>query len=637
MFILNLILLILNSFFLSGIFGTNSFVEFFCVFIIFFYSQVAGISIILGLLKHLSPTNFLFFSLLIFLSILPFIKKFKLPQIKPVPLNISIFLSFAISVHIIHTITILTLPPLTTDGLLYHLPFAVHYYKTHSISLPNLYFTDIAMTYYPIGGEIFYTFSLFSGKEFLFKYTQFPFLLLGCFSLFLISKFFGLSDILSLFSSICFSFIKPVLSESRMCFVDLIMAGSFLSTIYFFLKREKKYIPVGILSLSILLSVKTLSIIFGFLAFLFLFEKKEGKFNGFFYFSICHLFFFGLFSYFRNFLLTGNPFYPAEIKIGNFVLFSGAYIYPEIQISYKIKNLSNILAFSSLHIDPSLSLKILLLLFFLISLPFSFKNKKLLLFYSTFPISIFLYCLLIPPYYYQIRHLLPLYGILCLSIVYPFRKFEYFFIPLLLYFFLSSLKFIFFPKIFLTFLFLLFLFFPASYFKKYSLYFFYFIGFILFSLFEFAKTEAIYESIKFETWKAFYKEEGELWEFVEKNSKEGKNIAYVGNFLIYPFYGEKFNNNVFYQSVNSIETLPVFKYRRKIEFPKEDVEKLYRNNPDFNLWISGLKKKKTDWIIVKKDREYIERKWIEKEKEFFKLIFSNNCAEIYKVNFKNDL
>lgn len=537
MFILNLILLILNSFFLSGIFGANSFVEFFCVFIIFFYSQVAGISIILGLLKHLSLTNFLFFSLLIFLSILPFIKKFKLPQIKPVPLNISIFLSFAISVHIIHTITILPLPPLTTDGLLYHLPFAVHYYKTHSISLPNLYFTDIAMTYYPIGGEIFYTFSLFSGKEFLFKYTQFPFLLLGCFSLFL----------------------------------------------------------------------------------------------------IFHLFFFGLFSYFRNFLLTGNPFYPAEIKIGNFVLFSGAYIYPEIQISYKIKNLSNILAFSSLHIDPSLSLKILLLLFFLISLPFSFKNKKLLLFYSTFPISIFLYCILIPPHYYQIRHLLPLYGILCLSIVYPFRKFEYFFIPLLLYFFLSSLKFIFFPKIFLTFLFLLFLFFPASYFKKYSLYFFYFIGFILFSLFEFAKTEAIYENIKFETWKAFYKEEGELWEFVEKNSKEGKNIAYVGNFLIYPFYGEKFNNNVFYQSVNSIETLPVFKYRRKIEFPKEDVEKLYRNNPDFNLWISGLKKKKTDWIIVKKDREYFERKWIEKEKEFFKLIFSNNCADIYKVNFKNDL
>lgn len=634
MFILNLFILFFNSFFLTGIFNAVSWSEFFCIFIIFFYSQILGISIILGLLNLLYLKYITIFSIILFISLLPFIKKIKMPEIKIIPKKISVILSLGISVHILHVLTLLVLPPLTTDGLLYHLPFAVHYYKSHSISLPNLYFTDIAMTYYPIGGEIFYFFSLLSGKEFLFKYTQFPFLLLGSFSVFLISKSFGFSDFLSVISAICFSLIKPVFNESCMCFVDLIMAGTFISTIYFFKKKEKKYISIGILSLSILLSVKTLSIIFGILTLLFLFEKKQGEYTKLIYFSIFHLLFSGLFSYWRNFLLTGNPFYPAEIKFFNSVIFKGAYVYPSVSILDRIKSIFHILAFSSLHIDPSLNLKILLLIFFLISFILSLKIKKFLLFNLIFPISIFLYCFLVPPYYYQIRHLLPVYGILSLSLICPFKKFEYFCIPVFLYICFSVIKSVFFSKLFIIFFILIIPFYFASHFKKAILYLFYFLLFIIFLIFEIFKTEFIYENTKFTFWKAFYKEEGEIWEFVQKNSKDGKNISYVGCFFIYPFYGIKLQNNLFYQSVNSIETLPVFKYRKKIEFPEEPVEKLYRQNPDFEKWFSGLKNKNIDWIIIRKDKDYIEKTWIDKNKEIFKPIFSTNYAEIYEIMLK---
>ncbi|MCM8803729.1 MAG: hypothetical protein NC833_00540 [Candidatus Omnitrophica bacterium] len=633
MFILNLFILSLNSFFLTGIFNIESWCEFFSIFIIFFYSQILGISIILGLLNLLYPKYIILSFLLILVLILPFIKKIKIPEIKGIDKKISVILSIGFSAHILHILTIFLLPPLTTDGLLYHLPFAVHYYKTHSISLPNLYFTDIGMTYYPIGGEIFYLFSLLSEKEFLFKYTQFPFLILGSLSLFLISKSFGLSDFLSVVSALCFSLVKPIFNESSMCFVDLIMAGTFISSIYFFKKKERKYIPIGILSLSILLSVKTLSIIFAILTLPFLFEKKEGRYTKLFYFSILYLLSFGLFSYWKNFLLTGNPFYPAETKIANFVLFKGAYIYPKIPILNKIKNLFHILIFSSLHIDPSLNLKILLFLFFLISFILSLKIKKLLLFNLIFPISIFLYCFLVPPYYYQIRHLLPIYGILCFSLIYPFKRFEYFCIPIFLYICFSVIKYIFLPRLFIIFFILAIPFYFASHFKKRILYLFYFLFFIIFLIFEIFKTDLFYEKTKFMFWKAFYKEEGEIWEFVQKNSKDGKNIAYVGCFFIYPFYGNKFQNNVFYQSVNSIETLPVFKYKEKIEFPGKDVENLYRKNPSYKLWIFGLKNKKIDWIIIKKDKDYIEKNWIEKNNEIFKLIFSNDYAEIYEILF----
>jgi len=525
------------------------------------------------------------------------------------------------------------MPPLTTDGLLYHLPFAVHYYKTGSISFPNLYFTDIAMTYYPIGGEIFYLFSIFSGKEFLFKYTQFPFLILSCLTLFLLLKSLTFSDLSSVLCACIFSLIRPVFKESCMEFVDLIMAGSFISSLYFFNKKEKKYLIPGLLSLSILLSTKTLSLISGILTLPFLFFKKEGKTSKSIYFLIIYLLFFGLFSYWRNLILTGNPFYPAEISIRNFVIFKGAYVYPKISIFQRLKTLSHILSSSFSHIDPPVNNRILFLLFFIISLISSFKEKKLFILFLILPLTIFLYSLLVPATYFQIRHFLPLYSIISISLIYPFRRKEYFCIPVYLYICISVFPSIMLPKFLIIFLLLsIFLFIP-SYFKKRILYLISLFFFLFILIFEIGKTETIYPGLKFEIWKAFYKEEGNLWEFVQKNSINGKNIAYIGSFFIYPLYGEKFNNNVFYQSVNSIDSFPVYKYKKKIKFPEENPENLYRENPSYQLWLKGVKDKKIDWIVVKKTG-YIEEKWIEENLSIFKQIYSFQNFLIYEFSQK---
>ena len=627
MFIVNLCFLVLNSFLLGCILGVSSFVEFFVVFLIFFYSQILGISIILGLFKILYPHFILLFLFLISLSLIPKIKKIKLPKPEKMSPSLSLILSLAISLHLIYIFNLLIMPPLTTDGLLYHLPFTVHYFKTHSISLPDLYFTEISMTYYPIGGEIFYFFTLLSKKEFLFKYTQFPFLILGCLSIFLISKSFGLSNFLSVLSAISFSLIKPVLKESTMEFVDLMMASTFIATIYFFRKGEK-YIPVGILSLSILLSIKTLSLIFGLLTLPFLFQKKSGKFSKFFLFSLFYLLIFGLFSYWRNLFLTGNPFYPACIHFKDFILFKGAYIYQKISFSEKIKKLFNVLVFSSLHIDPPLSLKILLFSFWLLSFSLSFRKKDVLIFFSLFFFSIFLY-LSVPPTYYQIRHLLPVYTILSVSLFYPFQKLEYLCIPIFLYLFISIFPSPFVSQFLIIFLILFSSLFIINLLKKPSLFIILPVLFLLFLIFQIDIKTSLYNKVKFDFWKTIYRSEGEIWEFIQKNSKEGKNIAYVGSFFIYPFYGENLQNNVFYQSVNSVETISIYKYKKVIKYG-EPSENLYRENPDFEKWIEGLKNKKTDWIIIRKDKEYVEKKWIEENEELFRKIYSNDYGEIYE-------
>jgi len=522
------------------------------------------------------------------------------------------------------------MPPLTTDGLLYHLPFAVHYYKKGNISLPNLYFTDIAMTYYPIGGEIFYLFSIFSNKEFLFKYTQFPFLILGCFTLFLISKELNFSDFLAVLCACFFSLIKPVFKESCMEFVDLIMAGSFISTLYFFNKKEKKYLTLGILSLAILLSTKTLSLIFGILTLPFLFFKKEGKTPKSIYLSIIFLLFFGLFSYWRNLILTGNPFYPAEISIGNFVIFKGAYLYSKIPFSHKLKIILKILSSSFSHIDPPLTLRILFLFFLIFSLISSFKEKRLFILFLIFPLTILLYSLLIPVHYFQLRHFLPLYSIISVSLVYPFRKREYLCISVFMYICIYVFSKVLFIRFWIIFFLLSFSLFVPSYFKKSFWYFFSFLFFIFIFIFEIGKIEVIYQSAKFEIWKSFYKEEGYLWEYIQKNSIDGKNIGYIGFLLIYPLYGENLKNNVYYQSINSIETLPVYKYKKKIRFPETNPENLYRNAPSYQLWLNGLKNKKIDWIIIKKNG-YIEERWIEENPSIFKKIYSFKNFQIYEI------
>jgi len=87
-------------------------------------------------------------------------------------------------------------------------------------------------------------------------------------------------------------------------------------------------------------------------------------------------------------------------------------------------------------------------------------------------------------------------------------------------------------------------------------------------------------------------------------------------------------NNVYYQSVNSIETLPVYKYNWKNT--KDQKEIFYRKNPSYQLWYKGLKEKKIDWIIVKKEGDYIEKEWIKNYPEIFKLLFTSDIAELYE-------
>lgn len=630
--ILIVIFFLVSSFFYSSKIKEDNPVEFFLIFLIILYSQISGFLTILGIF-HILNLKFLF--IISIISLITSLKFYKKPALKKEKSEFSIYAIFSISVILsFYTVILkysLPLPPLTTDGLLYHLPFAVHYIKTHSLSIPYLFFSDIAMSYYPPGGDLLYSFSLLSLPEMFVKFTQLPFVLIGCFSIFLIMKENNFSTTNSIIAASIFALARPVFKESSLCFVDLMMASLFLSTLYFFSSNKKGNIIPGIFSSALLLSVKTLSLLFFFLALPFLLYKKNGSLNKkILYLSIIFFILCGMYAYIRNWILTGNPFFPVEFSIGNFIIFKGMYIYSKVPLAEKIKSLFFLIKNPVSHVDLPFRITVFFSLFYLLSLFFSFKEKKFLHIFLLIPVSIILYLFLLPSHYHQIRHLIPLLGILSISAVYLFKRYEkYSGLTFIIFFilFLPELK-----SIYLPFLFLLILLFPFIYlsFKKgysFSLIPAIFIaGYIVFWISVFLP---MYQHSKIMVWKQFYREEGDMWEFIWKNSNKGKNISYVGSFLSYPLYGENLKNNVFYQSVNSIKTLPVHMYRGKIKFPKQNPSILYRKNPSFNLWISGLKKKKADWIIIKKDKEYIEKKWIQQHPSLFKKIFSSPESDIY--------
>lgn len=656
------IILIVNSFLITNLYYkgkslANSILNFF----ILFYSQVIFVFTILGIFSKITPLFITIFFSIIFLFLIFQCKKLKIKKINLEEINFSSFpvVLFVIVSYLVSMFYQRFLPPLTTDGLYYHLPFALHYFKSKNLSLPVLYFTDVAMTYYPQGGDILYLFTIFSKNEFFLKIVQLPFVFVGAVSVYLLMRENNFSKELSIIGACLFSMIKPVFSESYLCFVDLIMAGYFLASLYYFYSPNNKNIFLGFLSAGLLIGTKNFSL-FYFLVLLpfslsFILplkgQKKEVGVSTptslstiwFIIFGTIFFLLIGGFSYWRNFIFTGNPFFPAEISLGKFVIFPGIYIYPHSSIFSSLKNIFHLFINPISQTDPFPVIILILFSFLILSLFLSYKEKSLLkyLFFIPF-LLIFLYGFFIPFNYHQIRHFLPLYGILIFGFVYPFKKFNkinWIIYLFFLLFLINDMPKFGIPKVFIIFgLSLCLLFFSEKKKRIKECLFFFLVCFLVYLVHWYWPVfTGVYKRDKYTYWKVFYTEQSEIWEFVQKNSGKGKNIAYIGEFFLYPFYGENYQNNVLYQSVNTLETMPIHFYPiKKISFfsAPEELEKIYRGNPSFEIWMEGLRRKKIDWIVIRKERNFIEKEWIDKNKEIFNLIFFNNFAEIYLFNDK---
>jgi len=544
----------------------------------------------------------------------------------------------------VYVIIIYFLPPLTTDGLLYHLPFALQYLARASLDFPRVFFADIAMAYYPHGGDLLYCFALFARQEGLLCLVQLPFAVMGALAvyLFLVRQAFDRG--LAAAGASLFLILSPICREAQMCFVDLAMAGYFLAALYYFSVGDRRKVFLGWVAAGLLIGTKNLALFFFALSLPLFIRTFPGRrawpalTAGLFFFLVI-----GGYSYWRNLFLFHNPVFPADISIGGQALFPGVYHYSSTPFPTSLAHLLRLFFHPSSAADPHRVTTAVIFLFLLIAIVFSFRRKESLAlrYFFLIPVTaVILYTAGIPSFYHQVRHLLPVYGIFAAALVFPFRVWPrwrpllgglFIYIALdtvvrrawlgcaLLFGILAGIIYLAGRKARAK---------PALL----------VLGLLYVSYFLYWQapvTGSGYSFQKFRIWQKVYGEQGQLWHFVQTNSGSGRIIAYVGDFLVYPLYGPAWQNTVYYQSVNSVREEPVHTYpRKRISFPGPwaELESIYRTNPSYEVWQRGLRENRADWIVIRPEDRLVERTWIAAHPEIFTRIYANLFAEIYQVN-----
>ncbi|PIQ87971.1 MAG: hypothetical protein COV73_01315, partial [Candidatus Omnitrophica bacterium CG11_big_fil_rev_8_21_14_0_20_43_6] len=248
--------------------------------------------------------------------------------------KIEIFcISVVISFLVVKVFINLVNPPFGWDSLNYHFTFAVEWLKHGNLSMPPTVFDDPGPSYYPINGSLFYLWLILPFKNvFLADLGQLPFFVLSALSVFSIARKIGLEKKFAFYATTLFILIPNFFKQLQVAYVDVMVAAFLLASLNFLLALNKGFSLKNTFffsaALGLALGTKTTALPFVlviFIPFLLLcFTRKETK-NGpwLFFLGSFVILATGGFSYFRNFIMTGNPLYPLNFNIFNLQIFKG--------------------------------------------------------------------------------------------------------------------------------------------------------------------------------------------------------------------------------------------------------------------------------------------------------------------------
>lgn len=652
-----------------------------CWFTVYF-AQIIFSELILGILGKLYLRNIILLNLSILFLIITVITKdrnssfnsrpFKKPSLGLFSDNIILLLaSLILGFAIVKLFFNLINPPFGWDCLNYHYTFPVEWIKNANLNNPLVVSDDPFPAYYPINGSLFFLWLIFPLRSaFLADLGQLPFFIISFLAVFSISRKLGLNKEYSFFAAYLFVIIPNFFKQLQVGYVDIIVGALFLASLNFLLALKEEFnlknIILFALTFAIFIGTKTTALPYSvFLIFPFLFlvfyNKEYSSFKklAFLFLFILIALFFGSFSYLRNFILTGNPFYPLDVTILNNPIFKGVID----KATFIARNeeggesLIKLLFHEGLGIQTLLIILPATVLALFINLT---KNKNRDIFSNyimALPLLLYLayrYILPIP----NSRYLYPMLGA---GIVVGLRVLNSLKISLKainLFAVIAALaslsesarrlelgiSFAAAILLFLSFILI------SSYQRLRSIIFSkglilsgIFIFFILlqFLLLDYQKNEYS----RYIRNSRYWPDATKAWAWLNDNT-HGNNIAYVGRPVPYPLYGANLKNNVFYVSVNTKDPIRLHDLKHSM-YRWDSAEKMhksfeeqnnYRGNADYPVWLENLYRRKTDFLFIyslhhTKDIIFpIEEKWAKANLDKFKLIFSNNTVMIYRLN-----
>jgi|GEM_PF-2151516 len=668
-----------------------------------FVSQIIAIEIILGILGKISYGNALILTTIsfIFTGILWGRETFKRLLInssgeKPSPLILYIIYLPLLIIFLIRTFSAMLQVPLEYDVVAYHLPFVVEWIKTKS--LMGIYYTAFAspIGYYPSNYELLNLWTILPfNNDFFVNILNFPLLALLGIALYKILRNLNTEKNTALILTGALFYIPIFLRQGGVGLTDIFFCLTFALFMYFLQEIYKNrknpfkkdsiktaYILFG-LNIGLLLGTKYLGIVISIIPIFLLlliciFTKiqKRWKLLG---ISAISAFITGGFFYIRNWINSGNPIFPVDLKIFGIKIFEGYLGTNEkllnTSLAENIENLEGVKSFliqyyNLIGLTGVLGiLSIIGVLGILVYKIFEKNSKEDLITSMVLFLSSVIYlCLYIKtPFSFShipqnTRYSMPflIIGIMNIGFIYTKIKslkpmfdlgmFAAIFYTLFLmilhpkdmisltdrvildtdliknypgYFLASSISFI----TLITGIYLLFIMTSGKR-KNYLI-----IGLILISIIiripiaTFASTER--ESLIEHTRDTLQKDDKMKSKinaalYLEKNTI-ATYIAYSGFNYHYLFFGRSMNKKPEYININECLDCRYLDYKNS--------EKSIRRDPSFENWFKNLKEKKKEYLVLDIDQAKEEYDWALANNKNFKEVFSENSMKIYKIAY----
>ncbi|MBU1124807.1 MAG: hypothetical protein KKC84_02165 [Candidatus Omnitrophica bacterium] len=648
-----------------------------CTAFVLYLAQIVVVELVLGLCGILTLPNILFahgifFGAVIFYLVRHPLRKWPgfllekeilgdLVKSKTVVFCITMILCFGVIKVFIN----LANPPFGWDSLNYHFTFPVEWLKFQNFNTPPTIFDDPSPTYYPLNGSLYYLWLILPFKSvFMADIGQVPFFIISFFAVYAICRRLSLSREYSFLASSLYLAIPNFFKQLQVAYVDVMVTALFLICVNFLISLKERFtiqkVAIFSLALGLLAGTKTVALPYSVLLvfpFIILLLRNRGKVLPLFIF-IGGVFLTGGFSYIRNYLATGNPFYPLELRFFDWVVFKGVMSARLYSAHFTLKDY----ALSKMLFHEGLGVQTLLLVFpaALIGVPvYLWKQKKVdygVVYFLSLPVLL----------YYAYRYIIPLantrylYPLLAVGMICGFYAAVRLRIPrrimhgivwvcvLASFTELAKRQELVVSGVLTLVIFLL-LVTCGKYLLRLSrpiIVCVIGVSVVLLLVAEkyYAKNE-FPRYLKMVKYSGFWPDAARAWNWLNDNTT-GNNIAYVGRPVPFPLYGTRFKNNVQYISVNKtqpamLHSFPGSRYQwgydfeslhRNLEEPRN-----YRGGAEYITWRDNLARADIDFLFVyslhqtKSIRFPLEDSWALAHPEYFTPVFSNDTIHIYKV------
>jgi len=675
----------LSSYFIARrLSARSSFTDFLLSCFTLFLAQIVFIGIFLGMLGRLFTPNIILMEVIILLASFSayYLKRpreaFRKPDFRFIFENKILLLALAVFIAFFGYKLWLNLinPPTCADSLQYHLTFPATWLQNGNLNSPLVIFgvwPDSAglsiLSYYPIDSELFFFWLMFPLKNaFLADAGEAPFYLIGILAVYSILRKFNFRKDTAFFAGLLWVLIPNLLKQLRTgSQVDVICAVLFLTALNYLIAMGRKFdlknsclfgITLGLLFGTKLLNLYWSLALLPLLAYyLYINYPKIGLRRMLIYLGLISamILLFGGFSYIRTFLITGNPFYPVRVTLFGKELFPGFIdkdAFSNQVVVWSEFNLANM--FFSEGLGAQFILFILPATFILIFLIFFFRRKynfnpEVILLSLMPPVMFLLYYFVIRAYW--VRYIFPYLGIGLIAAFLFLDKFrwgkKYITLFGFICIFSSAAELAHRRELIIcltasALIFVLLVVFRKAVLLRYSRLFnrrSLLSVLVILSIGLYFLNEN-YNRDKFRRYPLFakgkeagQKDIGLAYIWLNENTGSGKRIAYTGRSEVYPLFGTKLKNRVFYISTNA-----------KPPMPHYYSDGLYRKEKNFEAWRENLRREKIDYLFAllpfeannesadKKDFP-IEDQWALAHPELFEPVFKNSLVHIYKVDF----